>query len=185
MAKVVKLKGLRSADVVKRIKRGDIFIYPTDTIYGIGCNALLPEAVKRIREIKKRTDKPFSIIAPSKAWIEKHFKINKAYLEKLPGPFTYILKPKKKELFGKEVSKFETVGVRIPDHKFTRFVEKSGVPFITTSVNFSGQEPATAIKKIPKEIIEQVDIVIDDGILDNNPSTVLDLTKSIPRILRK
>lgn len=185
MVKIVKMKGLNSADIVKRIKRGDIFIYPTDTIYGIGCNALLPEKVLKIRDIKKRTDKPFSIIAPSKEWVAKNFKISKAYRDKLPGPFTYILKPKRKGLFGKEVSKFDTVGVRIPNHKFSKFVARAKVPFITTSVNLSGQKPAVSIEDVPPEIIEQADIVIDDGVLNNSPSTVLDLTGGLPKIIRR
>jgi len=179
------MKGLNSADIVKRIKRGDIFIYPTDTIYGIGCNALLPESVMKIRDIKKRTDKPFSIIAPSKEWIAKNFKVSKAYLDKLPGPFTYILKPKKKGLFGKEVSKFDTVGVRIPDHKFSKFVARAKVPFITTSVNLSGEEPAVDLDRIAHSILEQVDFIIDDGVLDNKASTVLDLTGDFPKIIRR
>jgi len=185
MVKIVKMKCLNSADIIKRIKRGDIFIYPTDTIYGIGCNALLPEKVVKIRDIKKRTDKPFSIIAPSKEWIAKNFKINKAYLDKLPGPFTYILKPKKKGFLGKEVSKFDSIGVRIPNHKFSKFIAKAKVPFITTSVNLSGEEAAIDLDRISPEIIEQVDFIIDNGVLDNNPSTVLDLTSGLPKIIRR
>ncbi len=175
---------IKPADIIKRIKSGDIFIYPTDTIYGLGCNALNVAAVKKIRQIKQRTDKPFSIIAPSKQWILQNFKVKKVYIDRLPGPFTYILKPKKKSLFSKEVSRFETIGVRIPDHPFTKLVQKAKVPFITTSVNISGKEPAVDIERISPLITEQVDVIIDNGVLDNKPSTVLDLTGDIPKILR-
>jgi len=185
MAKVVKLKKAKANDIAKRIKKGEIFIYPTDTIYGIGCNALNEEAVRKVRQIKQRTEKPFSVIAPSKQWLSRNFKVKKAYVDKLPGPFTYILKPKKKGFLGDEVSRFETIGVRIPDHPFTKIIQKAKVPFITTSVNISGKKPATDLERVSPLITEQADIIIDAGILNSNPSTVLDLTGNLPKIIRK
>jgi len=167
--------------IVKRIKTGDVFIYPTDTIYGLGCNAIIEESVNRIREIKK-SDKPFSIIAPSKQWIYKNLEVkNKSYIKKLPGSYTFILKTKK-EIIARNVNLgMKTLGVRIPNHDFTKFIK---VPFVTTSVNLTGKKPITDIKNISRKILNKVDIVIDDGILDNKPSTVIDLTEKIPKILR-
>jgi L-threonylcarbamoyladenylate synthase len=185
MVKTIKMKSVKQAEIVKRVKNGEIFIYPTDTIYGIGCNALDEEAVRKIRQIKQRTDKPFSVIAPSKQWLTKNFKVKRAYVEKLPGPFTYILKPKKKGLLGEDVSSFETIGVRIPDHPFTKMLQKAKVPFITTSVNITGEEAAIDLARVSPLITEQVDLIIDDGILNNRHSTVLDLTGSLPKIIRK
>lgn len=185
MTKIIKLKNIKEKEIVKKIKQDCLFIYPTDTIYGIGCNALNSNSVKKIREIKK-SKKPFSVIAPSKRWISKNFKIEKKYLKKLPGPFTLILKMRRKNLVAKEVNlNLNTLGVRIPNHKFTKIIQKTKLPFITTSVNISGKKFISDIKKIPKEIFKKVDIVIDNGELNKAPSTIIDLTKKIPKIKKR
>ena len=107
-------------DFVEDIKNGAIFIYPTDTIYGLGCDAENNESIGLIRKIKYRDkDKPISIIAPSKEWIKKHCIVEDKLLEKyLPGPYTLILKKKDKN-FLKTVSSNDSLGVRIPDCEFT------------------------------------------------------------------
>ncbi|RME55318.1 threonylcarbamoyl-AMP synthase [Candidatus Woesearchaeota archaeon] len=166
------------------IKQGYVFIYPTDTIYGLGCDATNDVAVERIREIKKRFDKPFSVIAPSKSWISRNFYIKSAYLDKLPGPFTYVLKAKSNKLVSSSVVKGDKIGIRVPDHPITPMIQKSKVPFVTTSVNVTGKKPYHAIRKIPKKILNMVDIVIDEGYLTNSPSTVIDLTGELPKIIR-
>jgi len=151
MAEIIPIEKAKGQRIVQMIKEGAIFIYPTDTIYGIGCNALLPDAVNRIRAIKQRTDKPFSVIAPSKQWILKNFKVKKIFVDKLPGPFTYILMPKNSLPVCAEVSNIGTLGVRIPDHKFTKVIQKAKVPFVTTSVNISGEAPAIDMINYIKE----------------------------------
>ena len=184
MPKIVKLAKVKENDIVKAIKQGKIIIYPTDTIYGIGCDALNTESVMKIRMIKNReADKPFSVIAPSKQWIIKNFEVNPAYVEKLPGPFTFVLRTKKKLVSNNVTADVNILGVRIPDHPFTKIIQKAGIPFITTSVNQSGDQPISDIKKIPEKIAQQVDIIIDAGLLNNRPSTVIDLTGKIPRII--
>jgi L-threonylcarbamoyladenylate synthase len=156
----------------KEILAGKIFIYPTDTIYGIGCNALVREAVLKIREIKKRDIKPFSVIAPSLEWIKRNCVVNVDLEKYLPGPYTVILKKKDKN-FLSYVSEGETIGVRIPNHEFTKKIQLSGIPFITTSVNFSGEKSANEIKEIPESIIKKVDYVFDMGKLSGKPSTLI------------
>lgn len=183
MAKIMLLDEIDAEYIAKRIKAGSVFIYPTDTIYGLGCNALNPESVSKIREIKERFDKPFSIIAPSKQWVTNNFKVSKSFIDKLPGPFTYILEPKKPNLVCREVAT-GNIGVRIPDHPFTKVVQKAKVPFVTTSVNVTGKKPYLDIKKIPRLITNKVDYIIDGGVLDNPPSTVIDMTGKLPKILR-
>jgi L-threonylcarbamoyladenylate synthase len=167
--------------IVEKIRSGKIFIYPTDTIYGIGCNALDEGAVKRIREIKKRDrDKPLSVIAPSFDWIEKNCIVDVDLKKYLPGPYTIILK-KKGPSFLKHVSDADSIGVRIPDCEFSKYVEAAGVAFITTSVNLSGEPFARSIKEIPREILEGVDEVIDIGELNGKPSTLIIGGKEIER----
>ncbi|MFH1332792.1 MAG: L-threonylcarbamoyladenylate synthase [archaeon] len=186
MPKIVQMDSIKGGEIIEQIKEGAIFIYPTDTVYGLGCNALDADAVKRLRKIKGRSNKPLSIIAPSKAWITRNFETKKSYINKLPGPYTFIMKPKKEKLLPDEVTKgVDTVGVRIPDHPFTKIIQKAGVPFITTSVNISGEAPVTDLSKIPSEILNNVDYIIGDNSLDNAPSALIDLTGEIPKIIKR
>jgi tRNA threonylcarbamoyl adenosine modification protein (Sua5/YciO/YrdC/YwlC family) len=162
------------------IKKGKVFIYPTDTIYGIGCDATNKEATDRIRKIKG-TDKLWSVIAPGKKWVKEHCNPGDE-LDKLPGPFTFIYNsdislPCRNGLF--------TTAIRIPDHQFSELVKASGVPFITTSVNKSGEDPITSVDQLSPNFLDQVDIIIDAGEIEGKPSTVIDYTISPPKILRQ
>jgi len=169
-------------DFIEDIRHGAIFVYPTDTIYGLGCDAGNSESVALIRRIKYRDgDKPMSVIAPSIDWIKKHCVVDNNLLEKyLPGPYTLILK-KKDINFLSEVSSNDSLGVRIPDCEFTDFVRDAGVPFITTSVNFVGEPFAIKISDISHDILDNVDIIIGVGKLDGRPSTLVIDGKEIKR----
>jgi len=163
-----------------------IYVYPTDTIYGIGCDATNDKLVLKIRSIKKRDKKPFSIIAPSKDWINDNFEIvHSEYLDRLPGPYTLVMKPKNESIISEHISYSDKVGVRIPNCNFSKLVAKSGKPFVTTSVNISGESHLVNPKKLKKEIKSKVDIIIDEGILSGKPSTVIDISLKKPVILRK
>jgi len=169
--------------LLDKIKSGKIFIYPTDTIYGLGCNALNSESVKQIKEIKSRDkDKPLSIIAPSLKWIEKNLIIphNTNLKKYLPGPYTLILKKKKKN-FLKHVSSTDSLGIRIPDCNFSLLIQETNLPFITTSVNLSGEKFAKNIKEISKKIKNKVDVIINEGELNTKPSTLVINGKEIKR----
>lgn len=162
------------------ILQGKIFIYPTDTVYGIGCDALNKDAVEKIRQIKKRDQKPFSVIAPSVEWIKENCIVDYDLKKYLPGAYTLILKKKNKS-FLNWVSSAETLGVRMPNHSFAEKIQKINIPFITTSVNFSGEKPASDIKEVPQEILKAVDIIIDGGKLKRRPSTLIINGKEILR----
>lgn len=186
MPKIMQMGAIKEGEIVGKIREGALFIYPTDTIYGLGCNASDSAAVKRLRKLKRRSNKPLSVIAPSKSWIMRNFETKKAYVNRLPGPYTFILRSKDTELLPREVTKgMDTVGIRIPKHPFTRVIQKAKVPFITTSVNISGQQPVTDISKVPSEILNKVDYVIGDNTLDNVPSALIDLTGDIPKIIKR
>jgi L-threonylcarbamoyladenylate synthase len=167
-------------EIISKILEGKIFIYPTDTIYGIGCNAENNEAVDKIREIKKRDSNPFSVIAPSIEWIQENLILDVDLNKYLPGPYTIILKKKNPE-FLNWVSSTDSLGVRIPDHKFTKILQKSKVPFITTSVNIIGEPFAIKISEIKPELLEKADFVIDEGTLNGRPSTLVIGGKEIKR----
>lgn len=157
----------------KEIQKGKLFIYPTDTIYGLGCNAENKESVEKIKTIKQRDkDKPLSVIAPSIEWIDENLIVDVDLNKYLPGPYTIILK-KKNSKFLEWVSNKESLGVRIPAHEFTRKIQEANLPFITTSVNLSGEPFITRISDINPDILEEVDHIIDYGELNGKPSTII------------
>lgn len=168
-------------EILDAMKRGKIFIYPTDTIYGIGCNAFVKYSVNKIKRIKYRDeDKPFSLIAPNFDWIGSNLIMEYDIHKYLPGPYTLILK-KKYNNYLSYVSKGDSLGVRIPDCNFTKIIQKSKAPFITTSVNLSGEPFATKISDIPDTILEKVDYIVDAGELNGNLSTLIIDGKEIKR----
>jgi L-threonylcarbamoyladenylate synthase len=178
---ILKIDKIKEEEILKEIKKGKIFIYPTDTIYGIGCDATNLKSVERIKRIKKRDkDKPLSVIASSLEWIKENLVFDSKLTKYLPGPYTLILKKKNKN-FLKHVSSTGFLGVRIPDNKITRIIQASGVPFITTSVNLSGEKPVESISEIKQEIMDKVDLIINTGKLSGRPSTLIIDGKEITR----
>ncbi len=183
MDEIVARKGLRT-DIVNKIREGTVFLYPTDTQYGIGCNATMKESVVRIRQIKY-TGHPFSVIAPSMEWINKNMVVkNPRYLKKFPGPYTLIMRMKGRPV-SREVSARKTLGIRMPKHPFTEVVQEAGVPFVTTSANMSGETPLWSTFGIPAGVSKHVDIAIHDDILNNPASTIIDITGKRAVVLRK
>ncbi len=171
------------------IKEGAIFIHPTDTIYGLGCNARNSDAVKKIRDMKKRTNQPFSILVPGKDWILKNCEITpevEKWIKKLPGPYTLIVKLKNRNAVTKEIAPgLDSVGVRIPNHWFSKFVEHAGFPIITTSANVTGSDFMTSIDDIDVQIKSKLDFVIYEGEKKGSPSTLVDLSQEKTKITRR
>jgi len=156
-----------------------VFIYPTDTIYGIGCNALNTEAVEKIRIIKQRKTNPFSVIAPSKEWIDENFVINdnaKEWIKRLPGPYTLVLKIKNQCVAENVAPGLDTLGIRIPDNWFSDFVNEIDIPIVTTSANKSSNDPMTSINELDSEIKSRVDFLVYEGEKKGVPSRIVDLT---------
>lgn len=156
----------------------EVFIYPTDTIYGIGCDATNDSSVKRIRELKGRDSKPFSVIAPSISWIKDNCVLSdkaKSWLLKLPGPYTLILPLKNpKAVCAQTNMGLNSLGVRIPDHWISELVASFGKPIITTSVNVAGKPPAIKLEQLE---LFAVEFIIYEGEKLGKPSTVVDLIK--------
>jgi tRNA threonylcarbamoyl adenosine modification protein (Sua5/YciO/YrdC/YwlC family) len=175
-------------EIIRLMQKGSIFIYPTDTIYGIGCNAQNFKSVKKIRKLKDRPKNPFSVIAPSIGWIRENFYINaeaEKWLKKLPGPYTFIMKLRDKVCVSKETNPgIDTLGVRMPDHWISKLVAKAGIPFVTTSVNKSGQEYMTSLEDLDDSIKEGVDIIFYEGKKDGKPSKIVDITGKV-RVIKR
>ncbi len=173
------------------LEKGGVIIYPTDTIYGLGCDASNAQAVKKIQSIKGRTKStPFSIICPDLKNISQlAFVSNSSYrlLKKyLPGPFTFILPATK--LVPKLVQhpKTKTVGIRIPDNYFCQqLLKEYNQPIVTTSVNKHGEMPNQNPDVIENDWGKKVDCIIDAGILSDTASTIVDLSQETPIIIRQ
>jgi L-threonylcarbamoyladenylate synthase len=180
-------KGIKLA--AQTVKQGGIIVYPTDTVYGLGCDPFNVEAVKRIFEAKGREQKPLPILVSSlnKAkelayFSNKALKLAKNYW---PGPITLILKSK--DIVPETVTcGLKTVGLRIPDHPAAlKLIRLSGGQIIGTSANVSGRKPCVTAETALDELGNQVDLILNGGkTLYRGSSTVLDLSGLKPRILR-
>jgi tRNA threonylcarbamoyl adenosine modification protein (Sua5/YciO/YrdC/YwlC family) len=181
----------QAADIMKD---GGVVIYPTDTIYAMGCSILQPKALERMAKIKNiRVDKAvFSLIVHDFAHITDYTKpmsntVYKLMKHNLPGPFTFILEANSNipKLMN---SRRKTVGIRIPNNPITLgLVEKLGCPMVSTSLHSDDE-----IEKFPTDPDEiftdyenKVDAVIDGGHGNNEESTVIDCTEQEPVIIRQ
>jgi len=165
--------------ILQAVDNSDIFIYPTDTIYGIGCDATDEQAVKKLRETKKLPkDKPLSIIAPSKNWIYENCELTskaEEWIEKLPGPYTLILKLKNSEAIAKGVTFNNTIGIRIPDHWISDLTNDLGIPIITTSANVSGETYMHNLEDLNDELRKACKFIVFEGEKKGSASTIVHL----------
>jgi tRNA threonylcarbamoyl adenosine modification protein (Sua5/YciO/YrdC/YwlC family) len=180
-------------EAVRFLREGKTIVYPTDTVYGIGCDALNSKAVLQVAKIKKVKDgKPVSVLVRDLEEIKKYSFLgntNKRILEKLlPGKFTFIL-PGAKNIPVEITGGGKNIGFRIPEHpvtqKMTEFFEN---PIVTTSANISGEDPLSDPFKIVERFRDekyQPDLVLDFGKIESaHPSVVVDISTTKPRILR-
>ena len=177
---------------VEVLREGGIVIYPTDTIYALGCDALNVRAVERICRIKGINPQKvnLSIICRELSWVSEYAKLNNLYFKllkrNLPGAFTFIL-PTSSSL-PKIYKNRKTVGVRIPDHTITlALVEALGNPLLTTSVSVDDEEPeyGTDPELIAERYESVADLIIDGGEGGTIPSTTVDCTGDEPVVLRE
>jgi len=170
---------VRFEEIAQKIQDGTIFIHPSDTIYGLGCNALDEKAVSKLRKIKGNATTPFSVWAPSLEWIKKNCVVDKKveeWFKKLPGPYTLILKLKDKKAIAPSVNLGkETIGVRIPQHWFHGAVEELATPIITTAANPAGKPFMTKLDNLDQTISVNTDFVVYEGEKDAKPSQLIDL----------
>lgn len=176
--------------VVDCLKQGGVIIYPTDTIYGLGCNIFSKASVKKIYQIKGRDDKkPFSFICSDLADITNYAKISnfafKIMRRHLPGPYTFVLEATRTvpDLL---LTRQKTVGIRIPDNPITlAIVNELGHPIVTTSANFSGEETPNDPDELNLLLGNRVDMVVDGGHLFGDPSSVISLVDDEVTVLRE
>lgn len=172
------------------VKEGGLVVYPTDTVYGLGCTPFNAEAVKRIFEVKGKRRKPLPILASSIEHVEKiaflSQKAKKIARFFWPGPLTLVVS--KKPLLPEAVTLgLDSVGVRIPNHPVViQLITLSNGLLVGTSANKTGEEPSRTAQEAFQQLGEEVDIILDSGpATHGDPSTVIDLTSGKARIIRK
>lgn len=182
---------IRAAEV---LRAGGVVLYPTDTLYGLGADALLDEAVAKIYAIKGRDEgKPIHAIVSDLAMVERYAEITddaRRLAAKLPqGQVTFILK-KKAGMDSGIMKDIATFGFRIPDNEFCiEMIRAFGKPITATSANKSGEKPERSVDKILAQLgaaAEGIELVIDAGELpERAASTVVDLSGAHPLIVRE
>jgi L-threonylcarbamoyladenylate synthase len=171
------------------VRTGGVVVYPTETVYGIGCAPQIESAAKRICEIKGRADKPLPLACSSLPVARKVVEFNPV-AERLaevfwPGPLMLVL-PAILE-YGMYVTHgSKTLGVRVPDHEVSRsLASKCGGVIVSTSANKTGEGSPTTAEGVIQQIGGEVDVVLDGGPTPGGiPSTVLDLSGEQLWILR-
>ncbi|MCX7547732.1 L-threonylcarbamoyladenylate synthase [Xanthomarina sp. F1114] len=181
------------AKVIKVLKAGGLIIYPTDTVYGLGCDINNVKALERVARIKnvKLENSNFSFICEDLSNLSDYVKqidtsVFKILKRALPGPYTFIL-PGAKSL-PHPFKKKKTVGIRVPDNKIAiEIIKQLGNPIISTSIHDEDEvlEYTTDPELIYEKWNHLVDLVIDAGYGDNHASTVVDLSEGEPVIIRE
>lgn len=179
---------IKAADV---LKLGGLLVYPTDTAYGLGANALDEKSIRKVYELKSRDfSKPTHVVVRDWKMIEDLCFTNdaakKLYDKFLPGPLTIIL-PKKKIVPDILTAGLKTIGIRIPNNEVTKILSSDlPFPYTTPSANKSGGKTPYSIEDVKKELdISKVDLILDAGKLPEvPPSTIVDLSTNSPKILR-
>ncbi|MBI2146040.1 L-threonylcarbamoyladenylate synthase [Candidatus Woesearchaeota archaeon] len=173
----------RYDEITVSIAKGALFIHPSDTIYGIGCNAVNQASVQKVRALKGQFHQPLSIWVPSLKWVQENCEVTSEAaqaLQKLPGPYTIILQLKNKKAVAPDVMLHgSTLGVRLPDHWFSKVVEKIGVPIVTTSANKTGQQFMTTLETLDKDIEKGVAFMIYEGEKSSHPSKIINTMTGI------
>jgi tRNA threonylcarbamoyl adenosine modification protein (Sua5/YciO/YrdC/YwlC family) len=171
--------------VVDILRQGGLIVYPTDTIYGIGCSLISKKAIERLCQVKQIKPQKLNLsfichdISEVSAYVRRiETPVYKIIKRTLPGPFTYILESGSNVPKVLDINK-KTVGIRIPNHAVPlALVKELGNPLITSSIKSDDEirTYTTDPEEIYEELKHKVDLVIDSGVGGNVPSTIVDFT---------
>lgn len=176
-------------EAVEILKNGGIIIYPTDTVYGMGCDITQKAAIEKIYRIKEMPHtKPLSFICADLKDIARYAKVSTVVYREmkrhLPGPYTFIL-PAMNAVPKMVVSRQKTVGLRVPDHELSlAIVRQLGNPIVTTSLDINERTFASDPLDFMGLFEDKVDLIIHAGPSYNDPSTIVDFTRDVPRLIR-
>lgn len=184
----------RVEEIRDALRHGAVMLYPTDTVYAIGCDLHVKSAVERVRQIKRLSnDKPLTFLCSSLSNISEYAQVSDAAYRLIrrliPGPYTFLLPATKLVPRLVMSPKRKTTGIRVPDHTICQaLLQELGNPIISTSATTLVQENGRVISQA--ELFDQLDKLVDVIIEDDSPisdrvSTILDLTSNEPIIVRK
>jgi tRNA threonylcarbamoyl adenosine modification protein (Sua5/YciO/YrdC/YwlC family) len=178
------------ARVVEVLNNGGVVAYPTDTVYGLGCDMFNKRAIKRVHQIKRQPEsKPFSFICPDLKELSQYARVtNYAYKtlrRLLPGPYTFVLEGSR-EVPKMMLTRRKTAGIRVPDHPIClAIVHELGHPLLSTSAS----DPEGRILKdaweIDQALGKQLDLIVDGGPVPGLLSSVVSLVDDMPEVLRE
>jgi len=176
------LKDMERVELAKAIREGKIIIYPAGTFYAIGCNMETKEGLEKIISVK--SDKLFSVMAPSKQWIAENTKIMSdtfKFIDQLfPGPYEVVLRLKNASFHPSFNGK---INICVPRDKFCDLIRSQGFPFILTPAT-NEIAPPSSIKDIPASFATTADYIIDAGELSGEVPRIFDLSGKEVVILR-
>ena len=178
------------SQAVSVLREGGVIIYPTDTIYGIGCDIMNKKAIEKVYWIKNRDKKkPFSFICSDLKNISDYAKVSnyayKTMKRLLPGPYTFILEGSR--MVPKiMLTRRKTAGIRVPDHEIClQLVRELGHPIISTSAGMPDGNLVADPSLLHDHYGASVDLVIDGGPVSHEPSSVVSLINDVPEVLRE
>ncbi|MBS3095378.1 Sua5/YciO/YrdC/YwlC family protein [Candidatus Woesearchaeota archaeon] len=171
---------MKQKELTKGLKEGRIFIYPGNEAYEIICNSEARESVERILDAK--IEGITALIASDKKWIYDNFEAKKSYVERLPGPFTYVLKAKNKNKIPKHAINGNIAAIRMPENQITKAVAKDKIILFSCMLKKKGKfliDP----NALPREAKRLADFLIDGGILNSKPHAVIDLRSKVASLV--
>ncbi len=185
-------QGRHLARAVDILRGGGVIIYPTDTVYGIGCSIFDKQAIERVYRIKRQDlSKPFSFICSDLSHISEFAKVSnfafRLMKHLVPGPFTFILPASRlKQLPKSMISKRKEVGIRVPDNPLCQvLIKELGHPVLNASVDDGNGHVINDPDAIAERYGHDVDVLLDAGNSSLELSTILDLTGDQPNIIRE
>jgi tRNA threonylcarbamoyl adenosine modification protein (Sua5/YciO/YrdC/YwlC family) len=185
-------QGRHISRAVEILKAGGIIIYPTDTVYGIGCSVFNTQAIEKIYQLKRQDkSKPFSFICSDLSHISEYAKVsNQAFRlmkQLIPAPYTFILPASRlKQLPKSIISKRKTVGIRVPDNPVSlALVKELGHPILSAGMTDQDGTIISDPEQIIKQYDKHVDLILDGGASTLELSTILDLTGDQAVVVRE
>ena len=174
------------------IRDGAVIAYPTDSSYALGCHMGDKKALDRIRAIRRLGDNHnFTLVCRDLSELGTYAQVNTTAYRLLkamtPGPYTFVLKATRDVPRRLQHPKRKTIGLRVPAHPVVHgLVEALGEPLMSVTLVLPGEElPMTDPEQIAETLYHQVDLVLDAGLGGMDPTTVIDLTEDVPRVLRQ
>lgn len=176
----------------ERLRQGDLIVYPTDSSYAFGCSISSKNALERMRKLRGISDKhPLTLVCNNIAQAAKYALIDDDAFQFMklhtPGAYTFILKASKNVPRPAQGIKRKVVGIRIPDNAIAlALVTALDEPILSTTLWLKGEkEPNCDPRWVTKHSFGKIDLVLDDGIGDNTPTTVIDFSNEAPILIRK